>query len=498
MTLRARLVMSLTVMALILIYPALYGLNRLVEIGGIAERLEGPQAEAAAAVGRARKALAELDRHQRTYIVAGDSLSRRAMWQSLERTGEALGTLRRTGYGESTAALAASLEELAAASASVDSLVEAGATGQATAYFQSTKGVFDETDVRFEEISVAIQRQSARALTEAGDHIAAAEDAVALTALLALGFAIGLGLWMVRAVSRPIADLRNAMAGVAGGDFSVPATLPYRRRDEIGDVSRSFRSMTHELAKLQRLRAEFVSMASHELKNPLNVIGGYAEILDEGQFGELNEEQRRSLRTINDQVSVLTRLVNQLLDLGRYEAGALDLQRDAVSVPDLLGGVVRSFETLARQRGIELSVEISGSAPGVVWGDVERLRNEVLGNLVSNAVKFTPSGGKVTVVASSERGSLRVEVRDTGEGIPAEEYPLVFEKFYQGQTSERALGAGLGLAIAREMVVAHGGDIGVDSEPGSGATFWFTIPVRVEDIPIESEVVPIDRARRAG
>jgi signal transduction histidine kinase len=129
---------------------------------------------------------------------------------------------------------------------------------------------------------------------------------------------------------------------------------------------------------------------------------------------------------------------------------------------------------------------------------VERLRNEVLGNLLSNAVKFTPSGGTVTVSAAADDRGLRVRVRDTGPGIPDEKVALVFEKFYQADAPARSLGAGLGLAIARDMIVAHGGQIGVESEPGGGATFWFTIPVRVEDIADEPGVVPIERARRAS
>jgi signal transduction histidine kinase len=129
---------------------------------------------------------------------------------------------------------------------------------------------------------------------------------------------------------------------------------------------------------------------------------------------------------------------------------------------------------------------------------VERLRNEVLGNLLSNAIKFTPAGGSVTLSAAADGRGLRVRVRDTGPGIPADKTALVFEKFYQADSPARTLGAGLGLAIARDMVIAHGGQIGVESEPGGGATFWFTIPVRVEDIPDEPGVVSIERARRAG
>jgi signal transduction histidine kinase len=497
-TLRARLLLSLALMGLLLIYPALYGLARLMEMGDVARRLEGPQAEATAAVGRTRTALAELDRHQRAYIVAGDSMSRRSMWIAVRNAEEGLTTLDRVGFGEAGSAVDDDLERLLAATTEIDSLVETGAAAQATTAFRTVAAAYDEAERGLVSASQAIEREGTRSLAETGAGIAATRSTIGVTALLALACAIGLGFWTVRAVGQPILDLRNAMAGMAGGNFSAPDGLPYERRDEIGDLSRSFRSMTEELGRLQRLRAEFVSMASHELKNPLNVIGGYAEILDEGQFGELNAEQRQSLKSIHEQVSVLSRLVNQLLDLGRYEAGALDLQRDAVSVPDLLEGVVRSFGSLARQRGIDLCVRISANAPPVVWGDVERLRNEVLGNLLSNAVKFTPAGGTVTVSAAADDRGLRVRVRDTGPGIPDEKAALVFEKFYQADGPARSLGAGLGLAIARDMIVAHGGQIGVESEPGGGATFWFTIPVRAEDIPDEPGVVSIERARRAG
>ncbi|HET9582357.1 MAG TPA: HAMP domain-containing sensor histidine kinase [Gemmatimonadota bacterium] len=498
MTLRTRLLLSLAVMALLLIYPALYGLSRLMEMSDVAQRLEGPQAEATAAVGRTRTALAELDRHQRAYIIAGDSLSRRAMWIALRSADRAVATLDRVGFGEAGDTVGHDLARLRAATTEIDSLVEAGAAAEATAAFRAVAAVYEEAGEGLVAASRTIEREGTRSLAETRAGIAATRSMIAVTAVLALLSAVGLGAWTVRAIGRPIMDLRDAMTGMAAGNFSAPDGLPYGRSDEIGDLSRSFRTMTEELARLQRLRAEFVSMASHELKNPLNVIGGYAEILDEGQFGELNPEQRQSLKAIHEQVRVLTRLVNQLLDLGRYEAGALDLQRDAVSVPDLLEGVVRSFGSLARQRGIDLCLRVSANAPPVIWGDVERLRNEVLGNLLSNAVKFTPSGGTVTVSAAADDRGLRIRVRDTGPGVPAEKVAFVFEKFYQADGPARSLGAGLGLAIARDMVVAHGGQIGVESEPGGGATFWFTIPMRTQDIPAEPGVVSIERARRAG
>jgi CHASE3 domain sensor protein len=239
-TLRIRLLLSLSVMGLLLVYPGLYGLARLMEMGDVARRLEGPQAEATAAVGRARTALAELDRHQRAYIVAGDSVSRRSMWTAVRHAGEALGTLERVGFGEAGDAVDDDLERLLAATAEIDSLVEAGAATEATAAFRTVAAAYDEAERGLVSASRAIEREGTRSLAQIGEGIAATRSTIGVTVVLALASAIGLGLWTVGAVGRPILDLRNAMTGMAAGNFLVPDGLPYGRPDEIGDLSRSF------------------------------------------------------------------------------------------------------------------------------------------------------------------------------------------------------------------------------------------------------------------
>ncbi|HUP02162.1 MAG TPA: HAMP domain-containing sensor histidine kinase [Gemmatimonadota bacterium] len=478
MNLRSRLVVTLFVLGLILVLPSLYGLNRLVELRNIALELRGKQAEAADAIKQVQIALGELNRLARSYIVAPDAISRTAMWRALDRAEDALQRLQYAGYEEESSPVEGNLVALATSVAQIESLVEADLDGEATAHFQRTRIDLDRTFQSLMPVSEAIDRSSADAGLRAQQISGSAAKKVWVAGAISIVLAALLGFWITRALTGPIDRLKLAMAEVAEGELETPEGLPYDRPDELGDLCRSFRSMTRQLAELQRLRAEFFSVASHELKNPLNVIGGYAEILDDGQFGAVTEKQRESLRTISDQVGLLSGLVNQLLNMSRFEAGAFPLQMDTVNVSDLLAGVQLAFEALARTQEIDLSVEIDGSAPSSVTGDIDRLRNEVFGNLISNAFKFTPRGGRITVRARGSEGGLRVEVEDTGEGIPAAELTRVFEKFYQHRSAARSQGAGLGLAIARDIVEAHGGKIGVTSEVGVGTTLWFTVPVR--------------------
>jgi signal transduction histidine kinase len=477
MTVRSRLVLTLTVLGLVLALPSFYGLNRLTELRNIALELRGRHAEAADAVKRVQIALGELDRNARSYIVAPNSASRAAMWKALNRAEVAMDQLWDAGYGEESASIAARLAELEAATLHTEALIEAGRPADATADFQRTKRVLGRANESLDPLVAAIDRASAGAAVRAQEISASAEQTIWGFSMASIVLAALLGAWMTRGLTSPIHRLKLAMAHVAEGEFETPEDLPYQSPDELGDLSRSFRSMTKQLAELQRLRAEFVSIASHELKTPLNVIGGYAEILEEGQFGEMTAEQNASLRMISDQVNLLSGLVNRLLDMGRYEAGAFHLQMEPVHVGDLMTGVSIAFEALARTQQIDFIVQVQPSAPDTVHGDMDRLRNEVCGNLLSNAFKFTPRGGQITVRVGGTDECLRVEVQDTGEGIPPDQLSRVFDKFFQHRSRARAQGAGLGLAIARDIVEAHGGTIGVASEVGVGTTFWFTVPI---------------------
>jgi two-component system sensor histidine kinase ResE len=249
------------------------------------------------------------------------------------------------------------------------------------------------------------------------------------------------------------------------------------RRDEFGRLAASYQSMARQLAELDKLKAEFVSVASHELKTPLNVILGYLQLLDEGVYGTLNEKQREVLQTIDAQCQSLSRLVKQLLDVSRFEAGGGKLEPRTVKLGSFLRELEAAFQVLAMQRGITFLVTRDPALPETVFWDEDRM-SEVLGNLLSNAFKFTDRGGRVELGVFSVPSGVTMEVRDSGAGIAPDQLPHVFQKFYQAdnQSAASAKGTGLGLAIAKEIVEAHRGTIAVHSAIGHGTTFTITLP----------------------
>jgi len=237
--------------------------------------------------------------------------------------------------------------------------------------------------------------------------------------------------------------------------------------------------MTRQLTELDKLKAEFVSVASHELKTPINVIVGYLQLLDEGVYGPLTDTQLEVHRTINAQAGTLLRLVKQLLDVSRFEAGGGRLEPRAIRLEELANDLERAFHVLAMQREIAFRVVRQDGLPDSVQWDLDRI-HEVLGNLLSNAFKFTPRHGSVELAFAAADDGVRICVHDTGAGIPAEQLPRIFEKFYQAdnQRAAGAAGTGLGLAIAKQIVDAHGGAISCESTPGRGTTFIMTLPMR--------------------
>ena len=293
---------------------------------------------------------------------------------------------------------------------------------------------------------------------------------------LAAGLAVLVALLSVGAVTAPLTRLRTAMSAVAGGSFTPPRDLPYARTDEIGDLTRSFRSMAERLAELDRLKAEFVSIASHELKTPVNVVRGYVEMLEDESYGEIDGRQREMFERIREQTDVLRERVDQLLALSRLEAQGMEVQLEPVTVSDLLEDLRRNFAGMAAQKRIVFGVTTEHTTPNAAMLDPRRVRDELLGNLLGNAFKFTPRGGNIDVRARGEAGWLVIEIRDSGEGIPAAELPYIFEKYYQAGHHAGRVGAGLGLAIAREIVEAHGGMISVESQRGVGSTFRVELP----------------------
>jgi len=477
MSLRTRLVASFGLMTLMLILPALFAAGRLNDLRDMAVEERGKHAAAALAVGRLDAALAEFDRYARSYVAIGDSDLRAAMQGSLEKLRQEVQLLRGAGYSSAAGPLAGVVEVLEVTAQGVDALVARGRLVEATAAFAAIEPQMEAAHRRIAEAAKAIDQRAAADFARAQSISTAARTSTLVATVVCLLIALALGLWTTGALTSPIRRLAAAMAGVADGTFHAPADLPYHRWDEIGHLAKSFRTMAMRLSELDRMKTEFVGIASHELKAPINVIKGYAELIEEELAGEVTAHQKQILHAIADQTHVMARLVSRLMDLSRLEAGNYRMELDEIRVESLLLEVARSWELVATQKGIAFHISIENSARTPIVLDVDLIRDEVIGNLLSNAVKFTPAGGEVKVMARGGPGTVTIEVSDTGPGIPLEHRPHVFAKYYQVERS-RKIGSGLGLAIAREIVEAHGGTIELVERPYPGATFRVVLPLR--------------------
>jgi PAS domain S-box-containing protein len=236
-----------------------------------------------------------------------------------------------------------------------------------------------------------------------------------------------------------------------------------------------------EARESDRLKNEFVATVSHELRTPLTAIAGFVDLLLDGAAGDLNETMQRYLTVAQGNGRRLGNLINDLLDMSKIEAGKVELRLLPVDLAGAIGQAVDAVAPQVQTKGQTLAVETPDDLP-LVLADTTRLV-QVLTNLLSNANKYTPEDGSISVSASRCDDLLRIEVADTGVGLTPEEQAQVFDRFYQAQGSNRKItgGTGLGLAITRSLVELHGGKIGVTSEPGAGSTFWFTLPVAAKE-----------------
>ena len=478
MTVRTRLVLTIVGIAAALAIPALYGATQLKKLSDIAREQRSGVAIVFRSLGRLQTALSELDRFERSYVVTGSGDARGGIDRSITDIRQQLHALEQRGFSDVVAATTQRIDALETATRQVVDLVLAGRTDEASVAFERVKPLFDDASRAIDAIAIAIDDQSRLDI----DRAALIADTALTTTLVALAAAVaavfGIGYFATHSLITPLRRLRRSMANVAAGEFVEPEDLPYRREDEIGDLARSFSWMTQHLARLDKMKAEFISIATHELKTPINVIGGYTELVEEGVYGDTTAEQKNALHAIRDQTQVLTRLVNQLLDISRLEAGGLQLEVSEVVIADLMESLDRAFTVLAHKKQITLKCSVEPSTPRMIEGDPDRLRDQVLGNLLSNALKFTPEGGNIGVRSWGEGEALQLEVSDSGVGIAKDQIPYVFDKFYQIGKQARSKGAGLGLAIAREVVEAHGGRIWVESAEGVGTKFRISVPAK--------------------
>jgi len=313
----------------------------------------------------------------------------------------------------------------------------------------------------------------------ASDH-----DLLLATVLLlfAGGIATAMGFFLTSALTDRIRLLDKAAHRIAKGDLQ--ARTPIHGQDEIAALGRSFNQMCLQLQiadrkqrELEQLRSDLIAWVSHDLQTPLASIRAIVEALADGMVDDPQTVQRY-LRTAQKDISALSELIDDLFQMAQLDAGGLPLDLEYNSLSDLISDTLESFSELAKRLDIDLqgSVE-TGVDP--VYMDSQRI-GRVLNNLVSNALRHTPEGGQVMVRAHRHSPGLMVEVIDNGEGIREQDQALIFERFYRGEKSRNRAtgGAGLGLAIAKGIVEAHGGEIGVESQPGEYTRFFFSLPAR--------------------
>lgn len=481
MSVRLRLAGTFVLLIGLFLVPMQYAGVRLNDLRELAVERRSQHASATLALGAFHAGLAELDRHQRAHLATLDPRIGEEVESALAELRIELARLQDAGYADATRRLARQLDSLVTLSHEIHLLVDEGRVEEATRAFEELGPLRSELGRALQRVGTAVDRRSAADFARAEEMSASAAATTIGAALGCVLLALLVGAWTTGALTKPLKTLSSAAADVADGSFEAPEGLPYRRGDEIGDLSRSFRTMTRRLAELDQMKAEFMSVASHELKTPINVIRGYTELIEEELAGEVTGSQREILDAIAEQTRRMSRQVSRLLDIGRLEAGTYRMEFESVHVDDLLTGLRLAFEVLAEENGVNLRSEVEETAPETLYADPDMLRDEVLGNLVSNALRFTPEGGQVAIRVRGEEDLAIIEVSDTGPGIPEDQRPHVFEKYYQGDRT-RSMGAGLGLAVAQEVVEAHGGRITL--EPGSpvGATFRVSLPTSPEAV----------------
>ena len=288
----------------------------------------------------------------------------------------------------------------------------------------------------------------------------------------------------VRDVEVPIRDKAGRVRSWQG--YLVDVTERRAIEEERDRLLESERAQNDQLRELDQLKDEFVAVVSHELRTPLTSILGYLELVLE-DTDELDDQHRDFLKVVERNANRLMRLVGDLLFVAQVEAGKLALERREFELNAVVAESVEAAGPLAAQHGVALGYETE--LEGTLWGDPARLA-QLIDNLISNAIKFTPPGGRVDVRLSRSNRSAVLEIEDTGMGISAQEQEKLFDRFYRTRSAaeEAIQGTGLGLSIAQAIANAHGGHIGVTSKEGAGTTFHVELPLKAES----SEHAPVE------
>ena len=323
--------------------------------------------------------------------------------------------------------------------------------------------------------NVADMEMSLTKLHEAGRHAAdIGLYGLILCLVLGVGGSLVLAYFLKRSLTEVYRGIRELGTGASPRDVRVLSG------DELGELALAFNAMAARLRREEKMRSDFIAMLSHEIRTPLTSVREAVDLVGSGTFGEINEKQKRFLSIAEKESIRLSELLARLLTVSRMESGELDLKYQETDGTKLVQSSLERLGPAAQAKKIELESKITDSSlplradPGHV--------QQVLMNLIGNAIKFSPEGGTVSVKANSADGKVVFCVRDTGPGIPQNEHERIFHKYYrEPHVRESVDGAGLGLAISKRIVDAHGGRIWLDSETGRGSIFCFSLPIKKDN-----------------
>jgi signal transduction histidine kinase len=289
--------------------------------------------------------------------------------------------------------------------------------------------------------------------------------------LLAIAIALVITLFVSRRISSPVRALTTSARKLGQGDFS--QRVPSKGKGEIAELAQAFNSMADDIERNEKLRKNLVADTAHELRTPLSNLRGYLEAIKD----DVVKPDTATINSLYEEATLLTRLVDDLQELALADASELKLVIQSEDISGVIKQAISSHQPQANDKGISLRTDLPEKLP---LCDIDSQRiTQVLHNLLSNAITHTPREGSITISGKESGKYVEVSVADTGEGIPVEELPNIFERFYRvdRSRSRRTGGSGLGLTIAKRLVEAHGGKIYVQSEVGKGSHFTFTVPV---------------------
>lgn len=328
------------------------------------------------------------------------------------------------------------------------------------------EGVEDEpvSAQRADSTSITAQTNEWEAGSPESDFIDNIKHAIRLSVFGGTAAALLLGMFLTRTLTRPIHELTKATEVVAKGELGHQVTV--RSKDELGKLAISFNKMSADLAHAQHLRQQMTADIAHDLRTPLSLILAYTEALTDGKLPGSPE----IFEVMHHEAQLLNHLIDDLRTLSLADAGELSLNRLLLPPQELLERTATAYLAQAQQQEISLEVDVAPNLPEVEV-DPERMA-QVLGNLVSNALRYTPAGGQILLQAEATLEGIILRVQDNGAGIATEDQPYIFERFYRGDKSRQQNGeSGLGLAIAKSIIEAHGGTISLESTVGEGSTF---------------------------